>query len=105
MIHQDIEASLPVQVIVHLMEVKKNIIEELLPYLHKILEKLVFKGGSTHPPFSAEFMKVFVEVNGRSDPVFHDPHNRLPHDLVKANAAEVAILLGNEHNGMTHAIF
>ena len=68
------------------MEAKKNFLEDLLPQLRQILEKLGFKGCSPRSPYIGEAMKGVVEVNDQIVPEVHNPHNHLTQELEKDNA-------------------
>ena len=77
--------------------------DDIFSHLCQLLENIGFEGVRTHYPSSAEAMKGVVEVNGLGEPEVHDPRCCLLLELDKANAAEFAMDLDNEHGGLRHA--
>ena len=65
--HQHIQAPISAQGVIGLSEVKEYLIEDLIPHLRQLLEKIGFKGGYISHPACPEPMDYIMEFHCHPD--------------------------------------
>ena len=102
---KDIKASIPIQGIICLLEVQKNLEEDRLPHGHKLLEKLGLKGSGLYSLACPEPVQQILKLDVWRESAVQEAGNCLPHYLHQNNTLEVsACYLGNQDDFMSRSI-
>ena len=83
--YHDIHTLLPVHGILGFYEFQEDLIEDLLPHLHKLMEQFGFEGGGTHSSAYPEPVYRVMEVHRRPYTKIHHYQHRLTNDLYETN--------------------
>ena len=84
-LRHDVEASVAVQGIIDFMKIYEYIIQDLLPQIHELLEKIGFQGGGLGASACTEAMQVVVKLNSSREAEIQDPYHVLPEDINHTN--------------------
>ena len=68
----------PLQSIIILVYINKDLIQDLLPYAHNLLENFGLQCGCTSPYPHSEHVKDIMELNGFCHMPFNDDGDNLP---------------------------
>ena len=90
-----LHSDLYVEVVLIFLEVKENLVEDLLPHRCQILYQLGFEGGGPCPLARTESMEDIVESDRCPNLAVDYPRHRLPEELYQSNASEIDVPLWN----------
>jgi hypothetical protein len=93
---QDLQRAVPIQRVVRLSEVQKDLKKRDLLNGSQLLQKFGFNDGSAGTSTSAKTVKGIMEVYFLLETCIHDGRYQLPTDFQEANPTEITTTLGKE---------